>query len=129
MKAGCELDALVAEKVMGAYWTERENVCRILWNADGVEMVMEEWYEKDWVPSTAPLPEYSTRIQDAWLVVEKMASEHSYGVEKDNVPLPLDKPKYECYFVHDAEDSIYRARADTAPLAICLAALKAVEVT
>lgn len=55
MKPGCELDALVAEKGMGAYWTEQENVCRILWNAEGVEMILEEWYEKDWVPSTAPL--------------------------------------------------------------------------
>lgn len=72
IEAGIELNARIAVEAMGAYWTERENVCRILWNAEGEEMVLEEWYEKGWVPSKAPLPYYSTRIQDAMPVFDKM---------------------------------------------------------
>ena len=124
MIAGCELDALVAEKVMGAYWTERENVCRILWNAEGVEMVMEEWYEKGWVPSTAPLPEYSTRIQDAWLVVEKLNND-GYVVEIVN-----DCVAWNVSFTHVDDGKKHIADwKNSLETQICLAALKAVKVT
>ena len=119
-KAVCARDALIAEKVMGAYWTERKNVCRILWNAEGAEMIMEEWYEKDWVPSISPLPEYSTQIADAWLVVEKL--------RKLALHFNLQNDFAGTWFAEFFQQGFhYGVIADTAPLAICLAALKAVE--
>jgi len=92
MKAGRELDALIAERVMGEMW--------------GVGPNLED-----------TLPHYSTQIADAWLVVEKM------------------RPYFEIYCDGGgwvarfgwADAGTLAAYADTAPLAICLAALKAVE--
>ena len=123
MKDGCELDALVAEKVMGAYWTERENVCRILWNAEGEEMVLEEWYEKDWVPSNAPLPTYSTHIAAAWMLVEKLEEQGLTFIlwTKSKIAQIVEHDIDGCYLADENGDSMAHA--------ICLAALKAVEVT
>ena len=123
-EAGRCLDAWVAEAVMGAKWTEQENVCRILWNADGVEMIMEEWSEKDWVPSTASLPQYSTDIAAAWDVVEKVCTweaEDSVLKLRGQGPSPeiLDEPDG----WYDVELGRRSGSAATAPLAICRAAL------
>ena len=121
-KAGCELDALVAEKAMGAYWTERENVCRILWNVEGEEMVMEEWYEKDWVPSKAPLPAYSTQIAETKQVLEKMIS-NGYAVE-----IVHDCVAWSVCFVHIDTSAKYCGDwKDSLEVQICNAALKAME--
>jgi hypothetical protein len=101
MKAGRELDALIAEKVMGFDK-------RIVSKVDGMPY--------------ADVLHYSTQIADAWLVVEKFPNVAIFG--------PNDS-----WLVRFSDDdgSIYThpvdepARADTAPLAICLAALKAVD--
>ena len=98
MQAGRELDALVAEKVMG--WTAIKGDLGSM--PDGRIYV--------------EVPYYSTAIAAAWGVVEKC--------------------KYEVWIrclhgscevrVVDCGHEITRVDADTAPLAICLAALKAV---
>lgn len=92
MRAGRELDALIAERVMGKK-VDQSSPCL----EDG-----------------SLIPRYSTHIADAWLVVERF---ENVEVEKF----------YHAYTaaVH-IENRAYSIQEETAPLAICLAALKAV---
>lgn len=121
MIAGRELDALVAEKVMG--WTKATLHDEVsgpeqYWCSGKVAHVLVD----SWTPSAF--------IHYAWKVVEKLA--------KDGKHLALQAPgstdMNECYrtFPKWTADFEFRldseAEADTAPLAICLAALKAVGV-
>ncbi len=109
MPAGGEMDCLIAEKVMG-WWLEA-HMCNPPIPVAYMNPKDRAWYRKaeDWAPST--------NIAHAWEVVErmivlgKMFSMGSHG--------------------HDNEDwsAIFGSiggYADTAPLAICRAALKAV---
>lgn len=111
MKAGRELDALVAEKVMG--WTARHEVRY----SEGIPWTYSYWVDKDgknvnqwhFVPSE--------NISDAWKVVEKLRDEVAF----------LDiLPAADHYIVkiQSAHGTDY-VEAETAPLAICKAALKA----
>lgn len=113
LKAGRELDALIAEKVMG--W-HREFVTDpssnySFWNyvdADGRGMYTPE----EWEPSTS--------ISAAWEVVEKL---QTLGIKcwmKNYIAIP----GWHCVVI--GGDFEFEEAADTAPLAICLAALKAV---
>jgi len=104
MNPSRELDALVAEKVMG--WTAIQRVENILGvDYNGIDPT---------VNSIRRIPEYSWKIQDAWLVVEKF----------DELILEV-KSKNSCVAVIGGLE----AYAETAPHAICLAALKAAEGT
>lgn len=117
MPAGREMDALVAEKVMGwkrewvtnsATLMRREVFCPpgvIGWISSG---------EKDGIPNEVPY--YSTSISAAWEVVEKM--------EADGVGCKLSNyaPGWRAEFYKNEGD----AGADTAALAICRSALRAV---
>ncbi len=85
---GPELDALVAEKVMG--WTE------LMIRGGGV-------------------PAYSTSIADAWTVVEKF-SDFDWKLESHGEGHTFTIYKDATHYCGDA---------DTAPLAICYAALNA----
>ena len=107
MGAGRELDALVAKHVMG-------------WDALLIKL-------RD--KRLIPLPAYSTSISDAWEVAEKLSDLGWYtNIERytrKNWRVTLDK------FVEEGEsdDNIPSyGWSDTAPHAICLAALKAVGV-
>jgi len=96
-----EKDTLIAEKVMG---------CKISDNCTELGQGHERRYPD------AKIPNYSTSIEAAWEVVERM---------KDK-PLHLDgslKGDWLCKFDAFGLD----AGGDTAPEAICLAALKAVK--
>ena len=84
-----ELDARIAEEVMGHI----------------------NFYGGEYIG-----PHYSTRIQDAWLVVEKLA-------KRGGVNIHL----HENNMVQVWVSSEIPAHAPTAPLAICLAALAVVE--
>ncbi len=66
----------------------------------------------------------STRIADAWLVVERLEKDDwSFGIEITRKFIHSELVDiWECYFCDD--NTSYEADADTAPLAICLAALK-----
>ena len=66
----------------------------------------------------------STNIADAWLVVEKIL-ELGYSFELDNT---LNNWYCEIIYGHNEDMPIHKATASTAPMAICLAALKALEV-
>jgi len=103
-----ELDAQVAEKVMG--W-KKLGEWRYSWeNAEGTHV----W-----------LPLFGKEMSAAWLVVEKMR-EQDYDVTIAVRP----KLEYGCRIAPRCEfntPSVIFKSAPTAPEAICLAALKAVE--
>jgi hypothetical protein len=110
-KPGREIDVLIAEKVMGI--TEAK------------------WCEQCWVEifdcqcrqgKHGPLP-YSTDIAAAWEVLEKVRPSHGeVWIGRSDTETTM---RWKCSIQHDT--STYEAIADTAPLAICLAALKAVD--
>ena len=139
MEAGRELDALVAEKVMGWKWPDdRCPICG--WK-------YEVSVDKGCVPdncSLRPAPEirecdkygaYSTDIAAAWKVVEKLVNSGwcvgllfddngHWALATDgtqNVPLGDGPEDIATTFFIEKE-----LWCDTAPLAICRAALKAV---
>lgn len=110
MEAGRELDALVAERVMGI--TKPEH----------------------FVPKNIWLPHYSTSIEHAWAVVEKIADKNILvGRYYDKwVCSNVCSDVWGCYFdepkrYEQMNDHNFFEQADTAPHAICLAALKAIE--
>ncbi|GED18097.1 BC1872 family protein [Aneurinibacillus migulanus] len=114
MKAGRELDIVVAEKVMG--WVVDGDIIE---NADFDEQGRCTFPSGDYLmnkETREPLPNYSTNIADAWEVVEQLNDTESY----------LDIKIQSCidgWFVDYCNE---RTVAETAPHAICLAALKAV---
>lgn len=115
MKPGRELDALIAEKVMGLK-LKRED-CNSYWiDSDGEE--------------PAYPTEFSTDIAAAWEVVEKV-NLFVFPLRGLWVSGSSDDEQYFCDFgdIATIDGSYYNAaRATTAPHAICLAALKSVGV-
>lgn len=98
MKPGRELDALIAEKVMGLATAEEDS-------------------DENWVP--VGVPGYSTDIAAAWEVVGKLWEDQESVFE-------LTRPVgsgFNCRFRQGA----IKEWGETAPHAICLAALKSVE--
>lgn len=100
--AGRELDALVAEKVMGL---------------DSRDLV--EWDD---------FPRYSIDMSSAWTVVEKL-SHLRLILRSDTLSMTRQKV-YSVAFLDDSpmhEDTLIEREviSETVPLAICLAALKA----
>jgi hypothetical protein len=61
-------------------------------------------------------------IQDAWVVVEKLTKDSDFELSKD-----CDDSFYICEFLF-ALNEVYLGKANSAPMAICKAALKAVGV-
>ena len=122
MKAGRELDTLVAEKVMGweatadgLYWDARQKRTRLVLGSAIAKKREEMGIENG--PGFVFAP--STDIAAAWEVVEKADLWSLYGSIGDG-------PYRACIQFEDREGLM---TADTAPLAICLAALKAKGVT
>lgn len=118
MPAGRELDAFVAEKVMGwkyvdhneAYDLPISGVAFGKGSPDGL--------------SRCPVPYYSTDIAAAWEVVEKLRKDgfafdsYSSGSEE------AEHPWTDAIFMKDNNECL--VRAETMPLAICRAASMAV---
>ena len=136
MKADRELDARIAEDVMGWIpWLEkRGEYTHVVWQKDEMEPYrrsrnwesqVERYTKTTWSeidPMEHVVYEFfkpSTQIADAWLVVEKLGG----VVGIDRFP-KYDDPD-EWYW--DVGFNKGTAQADTAPLAICLAALAVVE--
>jgi hypothetical protein len=143
LKAGRELDALIAEKVMG--WQEitksaaQLEVGQFYNRQDGIIIVEYRNRLREFAPSTS--------IADAWLVVEKLVKERhpcpienkgeglgfrleinaesGWSTDQCNVWTAVFPSTTPCP-PHEEMHDDYKAEADTAPLAICLAALKAV---
>jgi hypothetical protein len=110
LEAGRELDALIAERVLGypgaaiGGWDNPRTL------PDGRIL-----------PNLTPRP-YSTEIRWAWVVVEKL---RDLGF---SLRWRAHNCRWYAYFVWGADDAA-DADADTAPLAICRAALKARALT
>lgn len=116
MEAGRELDALVAEKVMGH---------KVKWGRSRFYPLDYDTPFFDEQPLKRSIPNYSTDIAAAWEVVEKLKEQTA--PERD-----IEIGCYSFYRVSivDAatEAEIAVMENDSAPLAICLAALKALAV-
>lgn len=124
MEAGRELDALIAEKVMGfiAYKVQLVAPPPRVRTMDELQHIGE------------PLPHYSTNIADAWEVVEKLGRWHGFDfmIVMPDPEQTFHLRTYEAGWYEATNDGPERrvvSDADTAPLAICLAALKAKGVT
>jgi len=132
MPAGRELDALVAEKVMG--WTQ---VHRVDSTGDlcGVP--------SRGAPPSYLLPRYSTDIAAAWKVIEKLrqlqftvrlvAPNEQYGNSQQFSTVNSESrwTSFQADSLHFREvpyekrkEVLFETRASSAPLAICRAALK-----
>jgi len=113
LEAGRELDALIAEKVMGLPVVELKDAPCPYCGSEMRFCGARSWCSdcREWRHS--PYKEYSDDIAVAWEVVEKM--EHCMIYKHDD--------SYECEYAGQYLDSV---EADTAPLAICRAALLAV---
>jgi hypothetical protein len=110
-----ELDALVAEKVMGLNVGRDPRDKRYVVFRDGNDLPVKEWDS---------LPPYSTDISASWAVVEKMRT-HSLPEDPAAVfVVEVDKDGFWAgWRWHEMVYTGYKAK--TAPHAICLAALKA----
>lgn len=130
MKPSRELDSLVAEKVMG--WKPGTSV-----GADG-DGYWDAGFYKPNGTFTTHIPPYSTDIAAAWEVVEKLTNirpdsgfnpEFELKCEEGHVDAMIWHASLEDrYTTTDWPDRFTIAFADTAPHAICLAALRAVGV-
>lgn len=105
-KPGRELDALVAEKVMG-------------WGPESPGVLQAKGFKQD------PYPPFSTSIADAWRVADKLYQlGWSLTIEMANwsaVEVKLVDVSRDLI-----RDNVYITEAESAPHAICLAALKVV---
>ncbi len=146
MKAGRELDALnerVAIEIMGwrrmswrdyhAYMNfsgtdERDSFAYAWHDAEGN---MTEAHVKDKLYFDNPTPSWSPseEIADAWLVVEKLKADNwRFDITSKFTHSPKEpKTEWGAWFTLPPDGIQGEGYADTAPLAICLAALKAVE--
>lgn len=106
-----KLDADLAEKVMG--WKRDKG---FLLPPDDHQATINHW-AAEWDEEGRPhwLPFYSTDISAAWEVVEKFPAMQLFKYTTGT---------WVCCW--GAEGKLFEAEADTAPLAICLVALKAV---
>ncbi len=125
MAAGEELDKLVAENVFGWRWVENSRKAKgfactgLAGDICATEEQFKKWdkdnsKDKGWVNPT--IPSYSTDLAAAWKVVERFTR---YSIEKWPEGIV-------CCVQFGEGDFIKSAIADTAPLAICRVALKAV---
>jgi hypothetical protein len=149
VKAGPKLDALVAEKVMG--WVDATDWGTPDWQGGDAypsEFFPSEFFKVahaiegdslkiDYVLCHHNLWRPSTSIADAWEVVEKLAADRVRPRNSEGQPAnrfaieihPFGGTWWAGWTIEwsGGSDVLTGATADTAPLAICLAALKAVE--
>ena len=117
MPAGPEMDALVAERVMGEIVSSGDKIVPV----NGWE-------------ACRYIPEYSSRIEAAWEVVEKLIERRLYMrvMACEGIEYSFDMNiktfwRVELKEGQAIEPHITATSFDTAPLAICRAALKAVD--
>jgi hypothetical protein len=118
MKPGRELDALVAEKVMGFKVIETDE-------CNGEDNLWLQGYEDQ------ELPSYSTDVAAAWEVVEKLKLFQVKQTDSDGYTdyVQLWQDSEGIWTIGDWEDQLLiLSEGESAPHAICLAALKAVGV-
>ncbi len=129
-----DLDALIAEKVLGWYWDQVTFVWDVepklyLIPSEGLQSV-NQTTSGSWGRDSQrrnllyDMPSFSTSIADAWQVVEYLRQR--YATEM----LALSNGFMIRLFSGDPDNPKYTVRHESAPIAICLAALrtKGVEV-
>jgi hypothetical protein len=120
--AGREFDALVAERVMGWREVRKQSIA----NAIG-QHVMDDFVGLPNAGATIPqlVPRYSLMIQEAWKVADDLRTRSQFVAVLSGTG-PQGVQPWICKINRDG--GFLEERADTAALAICLAALKAVGV-
>jgi len=118
MPAGRELDALIAEKVMKI----TPEKCDFPVFTDKRDWVDPGEYFVNVPGSVTELPRYSTDIAATWEVVERLTKPTSFP----DIDIDLLTTVRGWLFVIKYDIAVHRANAETAPLAICRAALLAV---
>lgn len=120
MSPGRELDSLVAEKVMGWKWNEHT-----AWSPSGSTCArvsdvgcppIDPWW---W------LPYYSSDISAAWEVVEKFRGFNPFWEEENSLNIEIT-PCHPSGWMVNFGDSTTIEYGESAPQAICRAAIKAV---
>lgn len=133
LEAGPELDALVAERVMGQSMPAGyEKATDGRWTYWEPERYDDGSFSRSVIEQRWP-PYYSTNIADAWKVVERfpiVSLGRGYFNYSGGSPIASDIPQYTAMINRRAPSDptleLEFVQAKTAPLAICLAALKAV---
>lgn len=156
MGPGRELDALIAEKVMGWAWEDAPaSGCNILYKPphhlkaglvyyDGKMAAVPSEYIGKWIDAhywaggeigTTKLPDYSTNILAAWEVVEAMKKKgYHWWFAATATPREFTdvhsehKTNLACIRLTCCSQTIVKHEEDTMPFAICCAALKALEL-
>lgn len=128
MKPGRELDAIVAEKVFGDTWMQ-QHLDRVKQYDHEIEIAKQKniataaLLNRGWEQCMAEIKwkYYSADIAAVWQVVEYMRQtlQFSLGIDDEN------GDGWWCIF--ESGSRHYEGYGQTAPHAICLAALKAVE--
>lgn len=116
MQAGRELDALVAEKIMGY---------DVKWLPTALSDSQPHYANSDEGSGWLYCRHYSTDIAAAWLVVERMQCIDDRGWWPQVTWLQDFDGVNKWQASMHAPPRVWSAMADTAPLAICLAALAA----
>lgn len=115
LPAGKEIDALIAEKVMGFTISETDlggNPGKFITFNNGATQICYS------------VLNYSLNISSAWDVVEKMQDKFSFVLSYDDPPSD-DEHKWSCEFFYKGDPAYidHEVYAPTAPLAICRVAL------
>lgn len=115
---GRELDAQVAEKVMGWTSVRKQSIA----NALG-QHVMDDFVGLPTPGATIPqlVPRYSLMIQEAWKVADELRTRSQFVAVLSGLG-PTGVQPWICKINRDG--GFIEERADTAAMAICLAALK-----
>jgi hypothetical protein len=121
MKPGRELDALIAEKVMGATRLPGYNVLTVC----NTGRIRDHWPVPDWDTGEC-IPFYSTNILAAWEVVEKIKSLTEYNGKLHATREPW---LVFCTNLSDIDDGFNLNFWDVNPLTICLAAIETIGVS
>jgi hypothetical protein len=135
LQAGSELDAEIARRVFGFWYTEEEGWGPQWWGPHPVTPDVRayaactrscEHLGGDSIDSRNGLPRFSTDIAAAWLIVEAIPS-CCFRIDREKAA----GIRYDATIIMDGEQPYDHGRqihatASTAPLAICRAALSAV---
>jgi hypothetical protein len=131
LQAGRELDALVAEKVMGWDVLRYDNGTIVIVERDDKDGIFCNQIDADDTINHAIWWSPSTRINDTWRVVNKFCNDWEWEIGYGEVTGQEAMGWYAMLIPLDTEKDNWLvenwpfAYGDTAPLAICRAALKA----
>ncbi len=115
MKSGKELDALIAQKVLGWKSLKRR------WSNGAHSGVLDYWVDENGTEMGSVLPKFSSDIEAAWEIVEVLECVQFTLNWRQNW-------EWEAHFAildpKTQDPDIYEGTGESAPLAICLCALK-----